>query len=71
MSEIPYQYLPDEGLFQIGDARSGVWEVSSFHGMVQVAFGPDGGIAAISIAADDAGDARTRAVLNSPTKPST
>ena len=67
MSEIPYKNDPERGLWSIGDG-SAVWEVTNFHGMVQIAFGPDGGIASISIAADDAEMSRTRAVLNRPTK---
>lgn len=69
MSEIPYKHDPEHGLFQIGDASSGVWESAMFHGMVNIAFGPDGGIAAVQIVADDPETARTRVVLNNPTKP--
>lgn len=70
MSEaIPYKNDPERGLWMIGTAEAGVWEVVQFHGLVQISLAGDGGIAAIMIAADHPGDSLVRAVLNTPTEP--
>jgi len=69
VNAIPYQYDPEHGLFQIGDASAGIAESTSFAGMVQIAFASDGGISAVQIIADNPEVARTRAVLNDPIPP--